>query len=69
MTGKRQQNYSHTCVPQQHKIRVHKKMKDGFLGKYEGKKVTLPKERKFWPSIKNITFHNKEIFGKLKMPR
>ena len=45
------------------------KMKDGFLGKYEGKKITLPKERKFWPSIKNITFHNKEVFGKLKMPR
>ena len=44
-------------------------MKDGFLGKYEGKKIVLPKERKFWPSIKNIIFHNKEVFGKLKMPR
>ena len=56
-------------IDQSYEIRVHKKMKDGFLGKYEGKKIVLPKERKFWPSIKNIIFHNKEVFGKLKMPR
>lgn len=56
-------------IDQSYEIVVHKKMKDGFLGKYEGKKIILPKERGFWPSIKNITFHNQEVFGKLKMPR
>ena len=56
-------------IDQGFEIRVDKRMKKGFLGKYEGKKITLPKERGFWPSMKNITFHNQEIFGKLKMPR
>tara|TARA_B110000483_G_scaffold110264_2_gene134265 strand:+ start:92 stop:1021 length:930 start_codon:yes stop_codon:yes gene_type:complete len=53
-------------IDQSYEIRVHKKMKDGLLGKYEGKKIILPKDRNFWPSIKNITYHNHEVFGKFK---
>jgi hypothetical protein len=40
-------------------------MKDSSLRKYNGKKIKLP-NRDFWPSIKNITYHNQEIFLKFK---
>ena len=56
-------------IDQSYEIRVHKKMKGGFLGKYDGKKIILPKKTDLWPSMQNITFHNQEVFGKLKMPR
>jgi len=53
-------------IDQFYEIKVHKKMKKGFLGKYEGKKIKLPKDKKFWPSVKNITYHNQEVFGNFK---
>ena len=53
-------------IDQFYEIKVQSKMKSGFLGKYNGKKITLPKDRHFWPSVKNITYHNQEIFNKFK---
>ena len=52
-------------IDQSYEIKVHKKMKSSFLGKFDGKKIKLP-NKDFWPSIKNITYHNQEIFLKFK---
>jgi hypothetical protein len=52
-------------IDQSYEIKVHKKMKSSSLGKYDGKKIKLP-NKDFWPSIKNITYHNQEIFLKFK---
>ena len=41
-------------------------MKDSLLRKYEGKKITLPKDQNFWPSMRNTTHHIREVFGKFK---
>ena len=53
-------------IDQFYEIKVQNKMKSGFLGKYNGRKITLPKDKHFWPSVKNITYHNQEIFLKFK---
>lgn len=52
-------------IDQSYEIKVHNKMKNSPIAKYNGKKVKLP-NRDFWPSIKNITYHNQEIFLKFK---
>ena len=56
-------------IDNKYKIKVFAKMKNGFLRKYDGKKIQLPKDEKLWPSLDNLDFHNKKIFGKLKMPK
>ena len=53
-------------IDQSYEVRVHEKMKDSLLRKYEGKKITLPKDHNFWPSMKNTTHHIREVFGKFK---
>jgi hypothetical protein len=52
-------------IDQSYEIKVHNKMMDSTLRKYNGKKIKLP-NRDFWPSVKNITYHNQEIFNKFK---
>ena len=49
-------------IDQSYEVRVHNKMKNSLLSKYEGKKITLPKDQNFWPSMKNTTHHINEIF-------
>ena len=43
-------------------------MKNGFLNRFEGRKIHLPEDKSLWPSIQNIEYHNKKIFGLLKKP-
>ena len=52
-------------IDQAYEIKVHKKMKSSSLAQYDGKKIKLP-NREFWPSIKNVTYHNQEVFLKFK---
>lgn len=52
-------------IDQGYEIKVHNKMMNGSLREYNGKKIKLP-SREFWPSVKNITYHNQEIFLKFK---
>jgi predicted restriction endonuclease len=41
---------------------IARKAKPDSLNQFEGKRINLPRETKFYPSIENLNWHRKECF-------
>jgi len=48
------------------KIKVHEKMSDTYLKKFDNTEISKPKDNSYLPSLENIKYHQQNIFGSMR---